>query len=185
MRKPARQHSLYLLDVFPVISQPRYLMLATELALAFQPCREHTLLQRMQDRQTKGDILMSFCFVVAIDALQGLVELADKKRHISGLPLEFNQPFMSAVSRIPEIDRGRRIVIHDSTRLFRRYRNGLVRIVHDHFFAKGIDKMLEPPADLYPEREQRSKLDGVPQQIPPSPPIGIDHQRILLPQHHI
>ena len=139
----------------------------------------------MQDRQAEGDILMPFCFVVAIDALQRLIKLADKKRHISGLPLEFDQPFMRAIAGIPKIYRRGRIVIHDSARLFRRDRNSLIRIVHDHLLAKGIDKMLQPPTDLYPEREAGGKLDRIPQQIPPQPAIGVDHQRILLSQLHI
>src|SRR5580658_2290196 len=121
----------------------------------------------MQDRKAERDILMPFCFVVAVYVLQSLIQLADKKRHIHGLPLELDQPLMRTIAGIPKIYRRRSIVVHDSACLFRRVRDRLIRIVYDHLFAKRVDKMFEAPADLNPKGEARGKLDRISEQVPP------------------
>jgi len=48
---------------------------------------------------------------------------------------------MRPVAGIAEIDRRCGIVIDNRTGLLAGNGNGLIRIIYDHLFAKGIDKM--------------------------------------------
>ena len=185
MRKLRRQHSPDLLDVCPVIGQAGYFVLTAQFSLALQPCRKNAFFQRMQERHTKGDILVALGLIIAIDALQSLIQLADEKGHIGRLLFKFNQPFMGAIAGIAKVNRCGSIVIDDRARFHTGDCDGLISIVDDHFLAESIDKMFQPAADLDPERLAGSELNGISQQVSPKSSVGIDHESVLLTQLHV
>src|SRR5207344_1315749 len=77
------------------------------------------------------------------------------------------------------------IIIYDRPSQLGRLCNRLVGVVHDYFFPKSIDEMLEPATYFYSERMERCKLNGITEQVAPKSAVGTDHKRIMLVQFNI
>src|SRR5258708_682112 len=153
-----------LFNVFPVIGKAWHLMLSSQFTFTLQPGGKYALLQSMEDGHAKGDVLIPFSLVIAVDALQGLIQLVDELIQLARLFFKLHQPFMGAISVVAEIDGGCRVIIDHRSRFLTGNSDGLVRIVYDDLFSKCIDEMFEPAADLDAERKFGGELDGVPQQ---------------------
>src|SRR6201746_1697075 len=92
---------------------------------------------------------------------------------------------MCSVGMIPEIYRSRCIVIHNRSGFNGCLHNGLVGIVYNELFSKGIDKMFQSAAYSDAVRSESGELNGITQQIAPESSIGTDHQGIIFTQLHI
>ena len=130
-----------LFNIFSVIGQARYFVLAAELAFAFQPGGEYAFVEGVEQGGAEGDILMPLGLVVAVDALQCLVELVGELFQAGRLFFKFYQPFVSAIALIAEIDGRCRIIIDYRTGVPAGDGDGLVGVVDDDLFTKGVDKM--------------------------------------------
>lgn len=137
-------------------------MLTAQFAFSFEPGGKHAFIQHVKDGETQGDVLMTFRFVVAVDALKGLVQLVDEDLEVVGFFFKFHQPFVRTVAFVAKIYRGRRIVVDDGACFLAGDGDGLVRIVDDDLFAKGVDKVFEPSAYLDTKGVAGRELDGVP-----------------------
>jgi hypothetical protein len=142
-------------------------VLAAQFTFAFQPGSEHPFFEYVHHRHAERNILMPFGFIIAINAFQGVVELIDETRDMVRLFLELDQPFMSAIALVAEVDRSCRVVIDHGSGALTGNRHCLIRVVHDHFFPERIDEMFQTPAYPDPERRETGELYGIPQQVSP------------------
>ena len=147
-------------------------MLSSEFSFCFEPVEECVFGEDVDDGFAQGKVIVALGFVVGVEGLEGVVEDFGKKLERHGRALEFNEPLMRPVCVFGNVDGRHGVVAHKGIGFFAGNLQGVLGIIHNDFFAKGIDVMLGAPGDFNAEGREAGELDGVANEVAPQATIG-------------
>ena len=155
-------------------------MLASQLALALEPVVEEVRTSLHDFQVLERHVVESLGLIVAVDFLQTLVEERCKLVEVGRFLGELYQPLVTALGIAVHIDWSCRVFSHLCPCLLTGIVKSLLGIIHDEFFAEGIDEVLGTTCDDKLVWILARKLHGITYQISPQATRGRDDHRIVL-----